>query len=204
MARSDGCLDSVVVALAQCSNDGVLRQRVIAKNLSPRMSLVCFTCGFDYLAAYGEQGAGCFECHHTAKPVGGEAAAPPENVILICANCHRMIHQTNPCLSPDQLLEVTSSSYDRWRGATERASTTLTWSRTDPQEPECYDAAYEAEYNDIVFRAIRSRSAPTSWRLERDKSSTRERQGGISHEESLLACKKRVEREIAENGWFAQ
>lgn len=43
---------------------------------------------------------------------------------------------------------------------------------------------------------------PTTWRLERDHPASGEREGGISHEESLLACKQRIERDISEGGWF--
>ncbi|WP_172800701.1 hypothetical protein [Mycobacterium sp. IS-1496] len=70
--------------------------------------------------------------------------------------------------------------------------------------PERNDVAYEAFYKGLIFRAVRSRSMPTTWRLEQEDPAAGEHEGGISHEESLLGCKRRAEREIAENGFFAR
>ena len=36
-------------------------------------------------------------------PVLGEVKTRLDDLILICANCHRMIHRHNPWLTPDHL-----------------------------------------------------------------------------------------------------
>ena len=118
--------------------------------------------------------------------------------------CDRMIHRRSLWLTPDELLDLTSKSYDVWNRHTNGPGQKLTWRKSVPPHPEGYDIAYEADYNGRIFRAIRSRTLSTVWRLECDNPATGEREGGLSREESLLACKKRVEREIAEGGWFAQ
>jgi predicted HNH restriction endonuclease len=63
--------------------------------------LSCEACGFDFAQAYGPRGQGFIEVHHT-KPVhtlpeGGTTKL--EDLALVCANCHRMIHSARPWLS---------------------------------------------------------------------------------------------------------
>jgi 5-methylcytosine-specific restriction protein A len=68
-------------------------------------SLKCEACGFDFAKKYGNRGDGFIEAHHT-KPVhtlesGGRTKL--EDLALLCANCHRMIHAKRPWLSMDAL-----------------------------------------------------------------------------------------------------
>ncbi|NJD67095.1 MAG: hypothetical protein C3F12_08145 [Candidatus Methylomirabilota bacterium] len=53
-------------------------------------------CGFDFSEVYGHRGEGYIEVHH-ALPVselGGAASVNPEtDMVVVCANCHRMIHR---------------------------------------------------------------------------------------------------------------
>lgn len=72
--------------------------------------LACEVCEFDFQRAYGSHGAGYIECHHT-NPLAlrdGESPTRLEDLALVCANCHRMLHCL-PLLSIDglrrQLLE---------------------------------------------------------------------------------------------------
>ena len=65
--------------------------------------LRCEACAFDFLEAYGERGRGFIECHHT-RPVHtlrpGDRTKVDE-LALVCANCHRMIHARRPWLVRD-------------------------------------------------------------------------------------------------------
>lgn len=67
--------------------------------------LFCEACNFDFLAVYGERGEGFIECHHT-KPVSllteGELTRITD-LVLLCANCHRMVHTKAPWLTIAQL-----------------------------------------------------------------------------------------------------
>lgn len=72
--------------------------------------LACEVCGFDYRKRYGDRGEGYIECHHT-RPVytlrpGHRTKL--EDLALICANCHRMVHVRSPWLSLEQLRSVLS------------------------------------------------------------------------------------------------
>jgi hypothetical protein len=64
-------------------------------------------CGFDFEAVYGRVGENFIEVHHT-RPVstlGDDASVDPKtDMIVLCANCHRMVHRKrdNP-LSLDDL-----------------------------------------------------------------------------------------------------
>jgi 5-methylcytosine-specific restriction endonuclease McrA len=67
--------------------------------------LRCEACSFDFAHAYGERGRGFIECHHLI-PVSELNPATPtrlEDLALLCANCHRMVHAKRPWLSIEEL-----------------------------------------------------------------------------------------------------
>ena len=67
--------------------------------------LYCEACDFDFARSYPKHGKGFIECHHI-KPLSELKAAQkttPEDLALLCANCHRMIHYRRPWLSMDGL-----------------------------------------------------------------------------------------------------
>lgn len=72
--------------------------------------LECEGCGFDFAATYGPRGHGFIEAHHT-NPVHamqeGDVTAP-EDLALICSNCHRMIHKAKPWLTVADLKVLLS------------------------------------------------------------------------------------------------
>lgn len=68
-------------------------------------ALRCEACYFDFSARYGDRGEGFIECHHT-KPIsemGPGSKTKLEDLALLCANCHRMIHVRKPWLRLDEL-----------------------------------------------------------------------------------------------------
>ena len=64
----------------------------------------CKVCGFDFEATYGSRGEGFIEVHHL-KPVSslGESTEvnPQTDMVLVCPNCHRMIHRKK-----DEILTI--------------------------------------------------------------------------------------------------
>ncbi len=63
--------------------------------------LFCRICGFDFAEKYGEIGEGFIEVHHTVpisdlSNTGKETRI--EDIALVCANCHRMLHRRRPWL----------------------------------------------------------------------------------------------------------
>jgi len=80
-------------------------QRLVAAKkktvLAKEGRLRCDCCSFDFHSAYGERGEGFIECHHT-KPLAtmeGEGKTHTDDLALVCANCHRIIHRGSPWLS---------------------------------------------------------------------------------------------------------
>jgi 5-methylcytosine-specific restriction enzyme A len=91
--------------------DRGLRAKKIKKHLQKHQSLSCSTCGFDFKAAYGSHGDGYIECHHVVPlHASGEVKTRLDDLILICANCHRMIHRSSPWLTPDQLRALVEAN----------------------------------------------------------------------------------------------
>ncbi len=89
---------------------GIFERRK-AKALKEAGTLACEACGFDFRERYGRRGDGFIECHH-ALPVS--ALQPGEktkaaDLVLLCANCHRMIHVMRPWLSLNGLKRQLSS-----------------------------------------------------------------------------------------------
>ena len=70
----------------------------------------CMVCGFDFEATYGVHGAGYVEVHHL-RPVSSLQAKtkvnPRTDMVVLCANCHRMIHRDrDKMLRPDELRSL--------------------------------------------------------------------------------------------------
>ena len=70
--------------------------------------LYCEVCGFCFRLAYGEVGEGFIECHHR-RPLcdlrPGQKTSL-EDLALLCANCHRIIHGRRPWLTVEQLQVI--------------------------------------------------------------------------------------------------
>src|SRR5262245_41443890 len=78
------------------------------KALSEFGRLRCEVCRFDFEERYGDRGRGFIEAHHT-KPVetlveGSKTRL--EDLALLCANCHRMVHSARPWLTVDDLRRL--------------------------------------------------------------------------------------------------
>jgi len=74
----------------------------------------CEACGFDFSSKYGQYGRDFIEVHHS-KPIhemdvrGSKSnlARALEQAVLLCANCHRMVHRTRGrILSLSELEEI--------------------------------------------------------------------------------------------------
>lgn len=67
--------------------------------------LDCEVCGFDFKVVYGDIGIGFIECHHR-KPLfelNEETETTLDDLALVCANCHRMLHSDLDTLSIESL-----------------------------------------------------------------------------------------------------
>ncbi|WP_165971281.1 HNH endonuclease [Microbacterium oleivorans] len=71
-----------------------LRRRKLHQVRRDGAQIVCEVCAFDFHEVYGEHGSGYIEVHHrTPLHVSGETESDLDDLALLCANCHRMIHR---------------------------------------------------------------------------------------------------------------
>jgi 5-methylcytosine-specific restriction protein A len=67
---------------------------------------VCFVCGFEFRAMYGDLGSGFTFVHHRI-PIASRARMgeyeldPRRDLVPICGNCHAMVHRRQPADGPD-------------------------------------------------------------------------------------------------------
>lgn len=71
--------------------------------------LACSVCGFDFEKRYGEIGKSFIHVHHLVplSEVKETYQVNPINDLRpVCANCHAIIHRTNPALTLDQVRQA--------------------------------------------------------------------------------------------------
>ena len=85
-----------------------------ASVLADGNGLPCEACGFDFSKAYGEHGLRFIECHHLVplSSLTQVRTTSLQDLALVCANCHRMIHRRKPWLSLDELRAVIAANDD--------------------------------------------------------------------------------------------
>ncbi|MDV6298995.1 HNH endonuclease [Dietzia maris] len=87
--------------------DPKLRQRKIDSFLRSHDRVHCELCEFDFEARYGERGRDFIEVHHVVPlHESGPTFNKLADLILVCSNCHRMIHRGTPWLAPDEVRDL--------------------------------------------------------------------------------------------------
>jgi 5-methylcytosine-specific restriction protein A len=80
----------------------------LKKNAEKKGKLSCEICGFDFFTTYGNIGKGFIECHHL-KPLSEydpNEKTTKDNLVLICSNCHKMLHKYRPWLARAELKKI--------------------------------------------------------------------------------------------------
>lgn len=70
--------------------------------------LYCQICGFDFNNTYGQIGFDYIEGHHN-KPISQLPEGyrtKIEDIILVCSNCHKMLHRRRPWLKIEELKDL--------------------------------------------------------------------------------------------------
>jgi 5-methylcytosine-specific restriction enzyme A len=87
--------------------DRKLRARKIKDVKRKTGSVSCEACGFDFAQVYGDRGTDFIECHHRVPlHVTGETKTHLTDLVLLCSNCHRMIHRRAPWLTFEELCAL--------------------------------------------------------------------------------------------------
>ena len=79
----------------------VERNLNLSKKAKEIHGYTCTACGFNFEERYGEIGINYIEAHHRipfAKLEKNAKVSPKNDMIVLCANCHRMIHKFNNTL----------------------------------------------------------------------------------------------------------
>lgn len=114
--------DSNAASGAQSAEEGELRlqqhfirerdRTLVAEKrrqvLSKLGRLRCEACEFDFAAFYGELGRELCEVHHVT-PLSRSASTVLtrlDDLAILCANCHRLIHRTDPMITVAALREI--------------------------------------------------------------------------------------------------
>jgi 5-methylcytosine-specific restriction enzyme A len=73
--------------------------------------IICEVCEFNFELFYGELGQGFAECHHKIPLARLETRTQTklEDLAIVCANCHRMLHRTSFILSIEELRDIVLS-----------------------------------------------------------------------------------------------
>lgn len=87
--------------------DQRLRARKIAAVRRASGRMACQACAFDFAETYGEHGIDYIECHHRVPLyASGPTTTRLADLVLLCSNCHRMIHRTTPWLTFEELCTL--------------------------------------------------------------------------------------------------
>lgn len=77
-------------------------------------SLYCEVCGFNFETIYGELGKNFIEAHHI-KPVSQmteNEKTSIDDIVMVCSNCHSMIHRKKPWLTIDKIKSIVEDRND--------------------------------------------------------------------------------------------
>jgi hypothetical protein len=71
--------------------------------LQATKALLCEVCAFDFCEFYGGRGSEYAECHHRVPMSASDAPRRThlDDLAIVCANCHRMLHQRPPVTVED-------------------------------------------------------------------------------------------------------
>lgn len=74
--------------------------------------LCCEACGFDFNEKYGELGAGFCEVHHLQplSKADGVVETVLSDLAIVCSNCHRIIHRSDPMVTIPALERLIAES----------------------------------------------------------------------------------------------
>jgi 5-methylcytosine-specific restriction endonuclease McrA len=89
-------------------NYKLINQKKAEFKTSHNGKLYCEACGLNFEEVYGEYGKDFIEVHHII-PISESVEnrkTKLEDLVLLCSNCHRMVHHRRPWLNKDQLKSL--------------------------------------------------------------------------------------------------
>ena len=88
--------------------DPTLGKKAKVVRLQTTGELRCDVCNFSFFEAYGELGQGFIEAHHTVpvSSLKGKRKTKLSEIVLVCSNCHKMLHAGKVLLSIKDLKSL--------------------------------------------------------------------------------------------------
>ncbi len=91
--------------------DPRLRRKKMDESRKKGLPIACEVCSFDFGLTYGERGSDYIEVHHVLPlHISGEVRTKLSDLVMLCANCHRMIHRGKQWLTPEDLRALVTLS----------------------------------------------------------------------------------------------
>ena len=102
--------EKLLIHIERERNPKIIKQKK-KRILSETGKLSCEVCKFDFVSLYGELGNGFCEVHHKnpLAEVDNETQTSLEDLAIVCANCHRMIHRSQPMMSIKEIIKYLES-----------------------------------------------------------------------------------------------
>jgi 5-methylcytosine-specific restriction protein A len=91
------------------------RNQRLARDAKRFHGTKCMVCEFDFGQKYGERGEGYIEAHHVVPFASLSSELEPvlldprTDFVVVCANCHRMLHRSQPPITPSELQALLRS-----------------------------------------------------------------------------------------------
>ncbi|MCG3179674.1 MAG: hypothetical protein BIFFINMI_02015 [Phycisphaerae bacterium] len=83
-------------ARREINRELMVRNQTLVRDAKRSRPCVCQVCGLSFAEMYGDLGDGFIEGHHkkslAAAPRGGKRLTV-DDIVLVCSNCHRMLHR---------------------------------------------------------------------------------------------------------------
>lgn len=80
------------------------RNRTLIQAKKANSDYRCEVCGFSFKETYGVIGREYVVAHHLKPIAAGPSKTTLDDIALVCANCHAMIHTKNPPIPLEELL----------------------------------------------------------------------------------------------------
>lgn len=91
-------------------NKGLVKKKK-ESYLKKHGKLNCEICGFDFVSMYGDLGKYFMECHHIKElaSLEAETITTLDDLLLVCPNCHRMLHRRLSNITVGELKKIINS-----------------------------------------------------------------------------------------------
>jgi predicted HNH restriction endonuclease len=82
------------------------RNRALIQAKKANSDYRCEVCGFNFEETYGEIGQDYIIAHHVKLISSGVTKTTIDDIVLLCANCHAMVHIQNRLITIEKLLKL--------------------------------------------------------------------------------------------------